>query len=50
MISDVSGTEGLKLISDVSEAIKGLLDILVVESFEAVEEIPKNIDSRVTLC
>ena len=49
MISDVSGTKCLKLIEDISEVIKGLLNIFVVESFEAVEEIVKNINSGVTL-
>ena len=49
MVGDVSGTKCLKLISDVSEAIKGLLNIFIVESFEAVEEIAKNINSRVML-
>ena len=50
MVGDVSGTERLKLISDVSEAIEGLLNIFIVEYFEAVEEIAKNVNSRVTLC
>ena len=49
MVGDVSGTKWLKLIWDVSEAIEGLLNIFIVESFEAVEEIAKNINSRVTL-
>ena len=49
MVGDVSGTKCLKLIWDVSEAIEDLLNILIVESFEAVEEIAKNINSRVTL-
>ena len=50
MVGDVSGTKRLKLIWDVSEAIEGLLNIFIVESFEAVKEIAKNINSRVTLC
>ena len=50
MVGDVSGTKCLKLILDVSDAIEGLLNIFIVESFEAVEEIAKNINSRVTLC
>ena len=45
MVSDVSGTKCLKLIGDVSEAIEGLLNIFIVESFEAVEEIAKNINT-----
>ena len=49
MVGDVSGTKCLKLIWDVSEAIKGLLDIFIVESFEAVEEIAKNVNTRVML-
>ena len=50
MVDDVSGTKCLKLILNVSEAIKGFLNIFIVESFEAVEEIAKNVNSRVTLC
>ena len=49
MVSDVSGTKCLKLIWDVSEAIEGLLNIFIVESFEAIEEIAKNVNTRVTL-
>ena len=49
MVDDVSSTKCLKLISDVSEAIEGLLHIFIVESFEAVEDIAKNVNSRVTL-
>ena len=49
MVDDVSGTERLKLIWDISEAIEGLLNIFIVESFEAVEEIAKNVNTRVTL-
>ena len=44
MLGDFSGAESTKLICDVSEAIEGLLNILIVESFEAVEEIAKNTD------
>ena len=49
MVGDVSGTKSLKLIGDISEAIESLLNIFVVKSFEAVEEIAKNINPRVTL-
>ena len=49
MVGDVSDTKLLKLIWDVSEAIEGLLNIFVVESFEAVEEIAKNVNSGVML-
>ena len=44
MLGDLSGTKCTKLICDVSEAIKGELDILIVVSFEAVEEVAKNIN------
>ena len=44
MLGDLSGVEGLKLICDVSESIKRELDILIVISLEAVEEIAKNTD------
>ena len=44
MLGDLSGAESLKLISDVSESIKRELDILIVVSLEAVEEIAKNIN------
>ena len=50
MIGDVTGTKCLKLIWDDSEAIEGLLNIFILKSFEAVEDIAKNINSRVTLC
>ena len=46
MVGDVSGAKCFKLILDVSEAIEGLSNIFVVESFEAVEEIAKNVNSR----
>ena len=49
MLGNLSGGKSLKLICDAGEAIKRELDIFIVESFEAVEEIPKNINSRVTL-
>ena len=49
MVGDVSGTKCLKLIWDVSEAIKGLLNIFIVESFEAVKEIAKNIKDNIVL-
>ena len=44
MLGDLSSPESLKLISDVSEAIKRQLDIFIVISLEAVEEIAKNSD------
>ena len=49
MVGDVNGIQCLKLIGDVSEAIEGLLNIFVLEYFEAVEEIAKNIKSRIML-
>ena len=50
MVGDIGGTKCLKLIWDVSEAIEGLLNIFIVDYFEVVEEISKNVNSRVTLC
>ena len=44
MFGDLSSAEGLKLICDVSESIKREMDILIVISLEAVEEIVKNTD------
>ena len=40
----------MKLICDVSEAIKRELDILIVVSLEAVEDIAKNTDPLIFLC
>ena len=44
MLGDLSGAECMKLIGDISEAIKCELDILIVLSLEVVEEIAKNTD------
>ena len=44
MLGDLSGAECVKLICDVSEALKCELDILIVISLEAVEEVAKNAD------
>ena len=44
MLGDLSGIECMKLICDISEAIKCELDILIVISLEAVEEVAKNIN------
>ena len=44
MLGDLSGAECMKLIGDVSEAIKCEMDILIVIAPEAVEEIAKNTD------
>ena len=43
MLGDLSGTKCAKLIGDIDEAIKRELDILIVVSLEAVEEISKYI-------
>ena len=45
MLGDLSGAKCAKLISDISEAIKCELDILIVVSLEAVEEVAKNINA-----
>ena len=44
MLGDLSGAKCAKLICDISEAIKRELDILIVVSLEAVEEVAKNTD------
>ena len=49
MLGDLSSAEGLKLICDVSESIKRKLNILVVVSLEAVEEVAKDTDSLISL-
>ena len=49
MLGDLSGAESLKLICDVGEAIKRELDIFIIVSLEAVEEIAKNTDSLISL-
>ena len=49
MLGDLSGVESLKLICDVSELIKRELDILIVISLEAVEEVAKDTDSLISL-
>ena len=46
MLGDLSSTEGLKLICDVSELVKCELDILIVISLEAVA---KDTDSLISL-
>ena len=42
MLGDLTGAKSMKLICDVSEGIKRELDILIVVSVEAVEEVAKN--------
>ena len=49
MLGDLCGTKSMKLICDVSEAIKRELDILIVVSLEAVEEVAKNTDPLISL-
>ena len=44
MPGDLSGAKCMKLIFDISEAIKCVLDILIIISLEAVEEIVKKTD------
>jgi len=44
MLGNLSGAKCLKLICDVSETIKSVLDILIVMSLEAIEEIAKNVN------
>ena len=39
----------LQHIGDISKMFKGELDIIIVKPLEAVEEIAKNINSRVSL-
>ena len=48
MLGD-SSAKGLKLIRDVSESIKCELDILIVISLEAVEEVAKDTYSLISL-
>ena len=49
MLGDLSGIECMKLIGDISEAIKCELDILIVLSLEVVEEIAKNTGPLISL-
>ena len=49
MFGDLSSAEGLKLICDVSESIKCVLDIRIVISLEAIEEVAKDTDSLISL-
>ena len=44
MLGNLSCAKSLELICDVSEAIECELDILIVISLEAVEEVAKNTD------
>ena len=49
MLRDLSGAECMELICDISEAIKCELDILIVISLEAVEEVAKDTNSLISL-
>ena len=49
MLGDLSGVESMKLICDISEAIKRELDILIVISLEAVEEVAESTDPLISL-
>ena len=49
MLRNVSCTERSDLICDISEAIKCELDILVVMSLEALEEVAESTDSLISL-
>ena len=42
MLGNLSGAKSMKLICDVSEAIQRKLDIIIVVSLEAVEEVAKD--------
>ena len=46
---NLSCAKSLKLICDVSEAIERELDIFIVVSLEAVEEVAKNTDPLISL-
>ena len=45
MLGDFSGAESTQLIGDVNQVIERELDIFIVVSLEAVEQIAKNINS-----
>ena len=49
MLGDLNGAECAKLICDISEAIKCELDVLIVVSLEAVEEVAENTDPLISL-
>ena len=50
MLGNLSSAESMKLICDVVEAIKRELDIFIVVSLEAVEEVAKNTNPLISLC
>ena len=49
MLGDLSDAKCAKLICDISEAIKCELDILIVVSLEAVEEVAESTDTLISL-
>ena len=49
MLGDLSGAESMKLICDVSEAIKREQDILIVVSLEAAEDVARNTNPLISL-
>ena len=49
MLRDLSGAECLELICDISEAIKCEMDILIIVSLQAVEEVAESIDLLISL-
>ena len=48
MLGNVSGAKCSELIGDISEAIKCELNVLIVVSLEAVEEVAENTDPLIT--
>ena len=49
MLGNLSCAKSLRFICDISEAIKHELDIIIVVSLEAVEEVAKDTDSLISL-
>ena len=49
MLRNLSGAKCLELICDISVAIKCELDVLIIVSLEAVEEVAKDTDSLISL-
>ena len=49
MLGNFGCAKSLKFICDVSEAIERELDIFIVVSLEAVEEVGENADSLISL-
>ena len=49
MLRNISCTECTDLICDISEAIKCELDVLIIVSLEAVEEVAESTDTLISL-